>query len=493
LAEVVGNRILYAVARLVAVAILGVGVVGPLHDAAVASDSIGPIITATPAPVRAAPLVGSAAQPPAPPGFTDEAAKVSFDPPPGWVREPAQALNPQSDPPDPAQELARFQLRLGDASLYAFPVPLTSALVRDAGAVITVGVARAGGDLIDLDVDPRADRIAASPVGGFFLIDEERTYEGLHVFTRYFVARATDRRLVVRAVTAEEDWAALAQTVRASIDSVRADPTGGNAPAAPPPPAPLIEKPAPDLPAAPPPDPSLVIRQSILDKATAMLSTPYVWGGNTANRGMDCSAFVSAAWGVARYTTESILWVSAPIAKSELRPGDAMNLQIGRDPEGFGHIRLFEAWANEAHTLVWVYEETPPRAVHRVVVYDDRYQPIRLAGLSNSGVAPLVPAPAPAPEQQLVPSQQRTGGGGATPRPRPTARPVTTPRPTVRPTATPAPRLVVPSEIPQLYAPGSKPIVPPTAKPTVTPRPTTTPRATTSVRPTPRPTPTAHP
>ena len=42
------------------------------------------------------------------------------------------------------------------------------------------------------------------------------------------------------------------------------------------------------------------------------------------------------------------------------------------DPEGYGHIRMFEAWANEAHTLVWVYEETPPRAVHRVVVYDDR-------------------------------------------------------------------------------------------------------------------------
>jgi hypothetical protein len=200
-----------------------------------------------------------------------------------------------------------------------------------------------------------------------------------------------------------------------------------------------------------------VIRQTILDRATLMLSTAYVWGGNTIGRGMDCSAYLSAAWGVARYTTESIGWVSLPIAKSELRSGDAMNLQIGRDPEGFGHIRLFEAWANEAHSLVWVYEETPPRAVHRVVVYDDRYQPIRLAGLSNAGVAPLVPAPLPAPEPTFVPTRPRNG---ATPRP---YVPRATPRPTVA--RTPVPLGVTP-----------------------TPRPATTPQpATPSVRATPRP------
>jgi hypothetical protein len=149
---------------------------------------------------------------------------------------------------------------------------------------------------------------------------------------------------------------------------------------------------------------------------------------------MDCSAFVSSTWGIARYTTESIGWVSFAIAKDELRPGDAMNLQIGRDPEGFGHIRLFEAWANEAHTLVWVYEETPPRAVHRVVVYDDRYQPIRLASLSNAAAAPLVPAPPPAPEPKLVPTQRRSTPS-ARPTPRVTASRTPTPAPTSRPVA----------------------------------------------------------
>ena len=472
----VGNRLTHTLARVVATAILSVGIVGPLHDAAVASETVGPI--AAPAPLRADPVADQPAAP-APKGFTDTAARVSFDPPLYWVRAPATALNPQSDPPDPAQELVRFQLRLGDPSLYAFPVPITSALVRDADAIITIGVARAGGEMLDLDVDPRADRTETVPVAGFYQLDEERTFEGLHVFTRYFVARESDRRLVMRAVAREEDWAALAPLVRASFDSLRADPKGPNAPAAPPPPPPLIEQPAVAAPAAPP-DASLAIRQSILDNAAAMLSTPYVWGGNTAGRGMDCSSYVSAAWAVARYTTESIGWVSFPIAKSELRPGDAMNLTMGRDPERFGHIRLFEAWANEAHTLVWVYEETPPRAVHRVVVYDDRYQPIRLSGLSNAGAAALVPAPAPAPEPQFVPTQQRNTAPAARPTPRPTfrvtPRPIPSPTPYYGPGVTPAPvpfpTLRVPTPTPRVVTP--VPTVRPTPRPTRTPTPTAT-------------------
>jgi hypothetical protein len=140
---------------------------------------------------------------------------------------------------------------------------------------------------------------------------------------------------------------------------------------------------------------------------------------------MDCSAYVSRAWGVDRYTTESIWQVASAIAKNDLRPGDALNLTIGRDPHRLGHIRIFEAWANAEHSIMWVFEETPPRAVHRVIVYDDRYQPIRLAGLSAAGVARVIPG-------TPVKVDERT----ARPRPastRPSARP--TPRPTPRPTA----------------------------------------------------------
>lgn len=465
----------HLLARVLATAVLGAVIVGPFHDAAVASDSTTQGSALGPVPARADPALFEHVAAPAPKGFVDDAARISFDPPVGWIREPLTALNAQSDPPDPAQEITRFQLRLGDASLYALPIPITSALIRDAGAIITVGIARAGGDMIDLDLDldPRAERADATPVAGFFQITEERTYEGLHVLTRYFVARATDRRLIIRAVTAEEDWAALAPIVRASFDSLRADPNGPNAPAAPPPPPPLVvEAPAAVQPAT---DASLAVRQGILDRAASLLSTPYVWGGNAPNRGMDCSAYISWIWGVARYTTESIGWVSSPISKNDLRSGDAMNLTIGRDPEGYGHIRLFEAWANDAHTLVWVFEETPPRAVHRVVVYDDRYQPIRLEGLSNAGAAPLVPAPAPAPEPRFVPTQPRNAA--STPRP----QRVYTPRPTRTPTVTAAPLpfgVLRPGQLPPTptgsVRPTPRPTVRPTPTPTRTPSPTTT-------------------
>jgi hypothetical protein len=180
-----------------------------------------------------------------------------------------------------------------------------------------------------------------------------------------------------------------------------------------------------------------------------MLNIPYVWGGNSTKTGMDCSAWLSRVWGVERYSTDSIWNVSHGISKDELRPGDALNLTTGRDPRRLGHIRLFEAWANPAHTVMWVYEETEPRSMHRVVVYDERYQPIRLAGLSGDGVALIVPG-TPAPEKT------------ATPR---------TPKPTLRPTVRPTPRPTV------------KVTPRPTAKPVssgaTTPRPTPTPASTT--------------
>src|SRR5207248_4948076 len=108
LTSVVGARFAHVLARVPVTAILSVGIAGPLRDVAVASDTGGPI--AAPMPVHAE-LIPDQPDRPVPKGFADEAARVSFDPPVGWVREPSQALNPVSDPPDPAQELVRFQLR----------------------------------------------------------------------------------------------------------------------------------------------------------------------------------------------------------------------------------------------------------------------------------------------------------------------------------------------------------------------------------------------
>ena len=355
---------------------------------------------------------------PLPRVFNDNETHVSFVPPAGWVRGPASALNPVSDPPEPVFEIVRYQVRLSDPSLYAAPIPITSGLVADAGAVITVGLARVDSGLVGMDARMRGDReLGAAP--GFVTLDDEAVYEGVHVFSRYFFSRPGDRVVVIRAAANESDWSALADTIMTTVSSLRADPLGANAPAAPapPPPAPVVE---------PAPDATAQIRQRILSRAASLLGLRYVWGGNSTSNGMDCSAYVSWTWSVGRYTTDSLWEVSFPIGKSELRPGDAMNLTIGRDPKRTGHIRIFEAWANAEHTLVWVYEETPPRVVHRVIVYDDRYQPIRLAGLSSAGEVRLIPGtPAPTP----------------TPRPATTRRPVTaTPRPTPRPSGSVSPR-----------------------------------------------------
>jgi len=356
---------------------------------------------------------------PLPQVFNDSEMKVSFVPPAGWVRGPASALNPVSDPPEPVFEIVRYQLRLSDPTLYAAPIPITSGLVADAGAVLTVGLARVDSGLVGLEPRIRGDREPRA-VPGFVTLDDEAVYEGIHIFSRYFFSRVGDRVVVLRAATNESDWNSLASTIMSTASSLRADPLGANAPAAPPPPPP----PAPV--AEPAPDATAQIRQRILSRAASLLGLKYIWGGNSTQSGMDCSAYVSWTWSVVRFTTDSIWQVSFPIAKGELRSGDAMNLTIGRDPKRTGHIRIFEAWANAEHTLVWVYEETPPRAVHRVIVYDDRYQPIRLSGLSSAGEARLIPGtPAPTP----------------TPRPATTRRPAsTTPRPTARPSGSVSPR-----------------------------------------------------
>jgi cell wall-associated NlpC family hydrolase len=124
--------------------------------------------------------------------------------------------------------------------------------------------------------------------------------------------------------------------------------------------------------AAPPP----VSRSEIVATAQQLLNVPYVWGGTSAS-GLDCSAFISKAWGVGRQTTDSLSRVAHPIARDELQAGDALNLTTGRDPSGAGHVRLFDRWANPEHTKLYVYEETPPRSIHHVINWDPNYTPMR--------------------------------------------------------------------------------------------------------------------
>ncbi len=121
-----------------------------------------------------------------------------------------------------------------------------------------------------------------------------------------------------------------------------------------------------------------ISRSQILDNAQQFMNVPYVWGGTSAS-GLDCSAFVSKAWGVGRLTTDNLSTVSTAISKNDLQAGDALNLTTARDSSGDGHVRLFDKWANADKTKMWVYEETPPRSVHHIINWDNSYQPMRRA------------------------------------------------------------------------------------------------------------------
>ena len=129
--------------------------------------------------------------------------------------------------------------------------------------------------------------------------------------------------------------------------------------------------------------PAPISRGEILANAQRLLDVPYVWGGNS-DRGLDCSAYVSQAWGVSRHTTDSLSQVASPIRKEDLQAGDALNLTISADSRGTGHVRLFDKWADAAHTKMWVYEETPPRSVHHVIAWDPKYTPMRRQNVVDS-------------------------------------------------------------------------------------------------------------
>jgi cell wall-associated NlpC family hydrolase len=122
--------------------------------------------------------------------------------------------------------------------------------------------------------------------------------------------------------------------------------------------------------------PAALSRSDMISKAESLMGIPYVWGGNT-DKGLDCSAFVSKVWGVSRQTTDTLHTVARSVSRDELKAGDALNLTTARDEDGAGHVRLFDRWANAEKTKMWVYEETLPKSLHRVIDWDPSYTPMR--------------------------------------------------------------------------------------------------------------------
>ncbi len=236
---------------------------------------------------------------------------------------------------------------------------------------------------------------------------------------------------------------------------------------------------------------------AIVATAQSLLGVPYLWGGNTTG-GMDCSAYVSRVWGLSHQTTDTLPAFSTAIAKDDLRTGDALNLTRAEDPRGYGHVRLFAGWANPQHTRLWVYEETPPRAVYHVIVYDPRYTPRRLNGAGALGPADGPPALGPLPSERpqtpplearnrapqapqavapsAKPNSQKPPKAQVTPTPKVSVTPtVPPPTPAVKPPQAPSPTLR-----PSLPAPPAPPKFTPPPPPPMPPKMATPPKATAS-------------
>ena len=101
-----------------------------------------------------------------------------------------------------------------------------------------------------------------------------------------------------------------------------------------------------------------ITRDAVIARAQSVMNDPVPYSQSRFDRGWrnDCSGFVSWTWGTGSnaYVTANMDSITSRIPKEQLQPGDAL-LKAG------SHVRLFYAWADDAHTTYVAYEQTPPR------------------------------------------------------------------------------------------------------------------------------------
>ncbi|SOB88951.1 C40 family peptidase [Streptomyces sp. 1331.2] len=122
----------------------------------------------------------------------------------------------------------------------------------------------------------------------------------------------------------------------------------------------------------------------------------YSMGGETYQGWRtDCSGYVSMAWGLPGpgETTDSFIpeGIAHRITKDELKPGDALD---NPNPGRYGHVVLFEKWADADKSSYWGYEFNSRGVFHHVIPYpyfnhQDEYEPIRLNSIVDDEVTPV--------------------------------------------------------------------------------------------------------
>ncbi|WP_228282559.1 C40 family peptidase [Brevibacterium atlanticum] len=135
-------------------------------------------------------------------------------------------------------------------------------------------------------------------------------------------------------------------------------------------------------------------RDEIISRAQTWVDqgVPYNWDATHPDpQGkqyrMDCSGFVSMAWGLDdSLSTVTLPDVAHEIDKDELKPGDVL-MKGGPGTEGAnGHVAIFNGWANEEHTAYHGLEEagstgTVAREISYPYDQDENFVPYRLNGL----------------------------------------------------------------------------------------------------------------
>jgi len=129
-------------------------------------------------------------------------------------------------------------------------------------------------------------------------------------------------------------------------------------------------------------------RRAMVDRAMERVERKlgYSQGAVTNGYRVDCSGFVSAAWGLPGpgTTTGPLISESSGIAhhirKSEMQPGDALVVHGSHEQ----HVMLFGGWANAQHTEMIILEDSGSKGCvsHKVPLgYASEYTAIRKNGM----------------------------------------------------------------------------------------------------------------
>lgn len=112
-----------------------------------------------------------------------------------------------------------------------------------------------------------------------------------------------------------------------------------------------------------------ITREEILSRAGSWLhpAVPYRQSAYKDGYRTDCSGYVSMAWKTdGNFWTGDLNTIAVAISYGDLRPGDILLYHNGANPVNGSHVVLFDHWTDAVGGDFTFYEQTPPKAIHRL-------------------------------------------------------------------------------------------------------------------------------